>query len=73
MAIKYVNIFKSKALQNLPEFEFLFENKPSGNPLLHRFTDIDVYFHSLIFKNVCFQIGKQIMVSVCSLFIPVNL
>jgi hypothetical protein len=32
MALKYLNMFQSKALQNLPKLEFLFENKPSGNP-----------------------------------------
>jgi hypothetical protein len=32
MAIKYNNIFHSKALQKLPKLGFLFENKPSGNP-----------------------------------------
>jgi hypothetical protein len=32
MAIKYINIFQSKTLQNLPKLGFWFENKPSGNP-----------------------------------------
>jgi hypothetical protein len=32
MAIKYTNIFHFKALQNLHNLEFWFENKPSGNP-----------------------------------------
>jgi hypothetical protein len=32
MDIKYINNFQSKALQNLPQLEFLLENKPSGNP-----------------------------------------
>jgi hypothetical protein len=32
MAIKYINIFESKALQNLPKLGFWFENKQSGNP-----------------------------------------
>jgi hypothetical protein len=34
MAIKYINIFQTKALQNLiyPNWDFRFENKPSGNP-----------------------------------------
>jgi hypothetical protein len=32
MAIKYINIFQFKALQNLPKLGFLDENKPSGNP-----------------------------------------
>jgi hypothetical protein len=33
MAIKYINIFQSKALQNLPKMGFYwFENKLSGNP-----------------------------------------
>jgi hypothetical protein len=32
MAIKNINIFKSKALKHLPKLGFLFENKPSGNP-----------------------------------------
>jgi hypothetical protein len=31
MAVKYINIYQSKALQNLPIF-LGFENKPSGNP-----------------------------------------
>jgi hypothetical protein len=30
--MKYFNIYRSKALQNLPKLVFLFENKPSGNP-----------------------------------------
>jgi hypothetical protein len=29
---KYVKIFHSKTLQNLPKLGFWFENKPSGNP-----------------------------------------
>jgi hypothetical protein len=32
MAIKYINIFQSKALQKLPKLRFWFDNKPSGNP-----------------------------------------
>jgi hypothetical protein len=32
MAIKYINIFQSKALENLPKLGFWFKNKPSGNP-----------------------------------------
>jgi hypothetical protein len=33
MAIKFNNIFHSKALQNFyPSWYFWFENKPSGNP-----------------------------------------
>jgi hypothetical protein len=32
MTLKYINIFPSKALQNLPTFGFWFEKKPSGNP-----------------------------------------
>jgi hypothetical protein len=32
MAIKYTNTFQSKALQNLPNLDFWFEKKPSGNP-----------------------------------------
>jgi hypothetical protein len=33
MAVKYINIFQSKALQYLPKiFIFWFENKPSGIP-----------------------------------------
>jgi hypothetical protein len=33
MAIKYINIFQSKALKKLTQIGiFLFENKPSGNP-----------------------------------------
>jgi hypothetical protein len=32
MAIKYINIFHFKALPNL---DFCFENKPSGNPAIH--------------------------------------
>jgi hypothetical protein len=31
MAIKYINIFQFKALQNLPKLGF-FENKPFGYP-----------------------------------------
>jgi hypothetical protein len=37
MAIKYINIFQSKALQNLPKLRiFCFEKKPSGNPARSR-------------------------------------
>jgi hypothetical protein len=32
MAIKYTNIFHRKTLQNLPDWCFWLENKPSGNP-----------------------------------------
>jgi hypothetical protein len=33
MAIKYINFFQSKALQNFTQIGiFWFENKPSGNP-----------------------------------------
>jgi hypothetical protein len=32
MAIKYINIFHTKALKNYPNRDFWFENKPSGNP-----------------------------------------
>jgi hypothetical protein len=32
MIIKYTKIFHCKTFQNLPKFDFLFENKPSGNP-----------------------------------------
>jgi hypothetical protein len=32
MAIKYITIFQSKALQNLPKLGFLVWKKPSGNP-----------------------------------------
>jgi hypothetical protein len=30
--IKYTNIFHCKTLQNYPNLDFWFENKPSGNP-----------------------------------------
>jgi hypothetical protein len=33
MAIKYINIFQSKALKLFPKLGFCFENKPSGNPV----------------------------------------
>jgi hypothetical protein len=32
MAIRYVNIFQSKALNFFPKLVFWFENKPSGSP-----------------------------------------
>jgi hypothetical protein len=32
MVIKYNNIFHSKTLKNYPNWDFWFENKPSGNP-----------------------------------------
>jgi hypothetical protein len=32
MSIKYINIFQSTALKNLPKLDFWFENKSSGNP-----------------------------------------
>jgi hypothetical protein len=35
MAIKYISIFQSKALQNLPYWDFWFKNEPSGNPAGH--------------------------------------
>jgi hypothetical protein len=31
--IKYTNIFHSKYLQNKPNWDFSYENKPSGNPV----------------------------------------
>jgi hypothetical protein len=41
MAIKYANIFPSKALKHFPKLEFFwFENKPSGNPGLGTTTPI---------------------------------
>jgi hypothetical protein len=33
MAIKYTDIYHSKALQNVPKIGFWLENKPSGNTL----------------------------------------
>jgi hypothetical protein len=33
MSIKYINIFQYKALKNYPNWDFWFENKPSGNPV----------------------------------------
>jgi hypothetical protein len=32
MAIKYINIFQSEALEIFPKLEFLVWKKPSGNP-----------------------------------------
>jgi hypothetical protein len=32
MVIKYTSIFHCKNLQNLPKWDFWFENKPPGNP-----------------------------------------
>jgi hypothetical protein len=32
MVIKYTKIFYSKTLQNLPDWDFWFVNKPSGSP-----------------------------------------
>jgi hypothetical protein len=32
MAIKYINIFQTKALQGLLKLGYLVENKSSGNP-----------------------------------------
>jgi hypothetical protein len=32
VSIKYTNIFQCKTLQNFPNLDFWFENKPSGNP-----------------------------------------
>jgi hypothetical protein len=34
MVVKYINIFHTKALQNIPKFEFWYKNKPSGNPVV---------------------------------------
>jgi hypothetical protein len=34
MAIKYINIFQSKALQICPNWDFWYEKKPSGNPAI---------------------------------------
>jgi hypothetical protein len=45
MAIKYINIFHSKALQNLPKLGFWFENKPSGNPAASQSYDRDLQRH----------------------------
>jgi hypothetical protein len=36
MAIKYTSIFRSKVLQIYPNWDFWFENKPSGNPAAGR-------------------------------------
>jgi hypothetical protein len=33
MAIKYANIFHRNTLQNLPYWDFWFENMPSGKPV----------------------------------------
>jgi hypothetical protein len=43
MAIKYINIFPSKVLQNLPKLGF--ENKPSGNPASDTFLIRDSNLH----------------------------
>jgi hypothetical protein len=42
MAIKYINLFQSKALKNLPKLGFFcFKNKkPSGNPAQVEQSDI---------------------------------
>jgi hypothetical protein len=32
MALKYINIYQSEALKFFPNWDFWFENKPSGNP-----------------------------------------
>jgi hypothetical protein len=37
MAIKYLNIFQTKAHQNNPNWDFWFVNKPSGNPAAFKF------------------------------------
>jgi hypothetical protein len=37
MVIKYFNIFQSKALYIYPNWDFLFEHKPSGNPGFNAF------------------------------------
>jgi hypothetical protein len=34
IAIKYINIFQSLPYEIFPNWEFWFENKPSGNPAL---------------------------------------
>jgi hypothetical protein len=36
VSIKYTKIFHCKTPQNLPEFDFWFENKPSGNPATNK-------------------------------------
>jgi hypothetical protein len=33
MDVKYVNLFQSRALEIYPNWDFLFESKPSGNPV----------------------------------------
>jgi hypothetical protein len=35
MAIKYINIFQYKAYTIYPNWDFWFENKPSGKPVPH--------------------------------------
>jgi hypothetical protein len=35
MALKYINIFQSEAHQIFPNWDFWFENEPSGNPGVH--------------------------------------
>jgi hypothetical protein len=48
VSIKYTTIFHCKSLQNLPKFGFLFENKPSGNP---------VWIHSIEFCRPSIWLG----------------
>jgi hypothetical protein len=49
MVIKYFNIFQPKALKNYPDWDFWFENKPSGNPDLHWrvIKRLLTFFHSI--------------------------
>jgi hypothetical protein len=45
MAVKYINIFQSEDLDFFPNWDFWFENKPSGNPVAHLFS-------CSLFKNI---------------------
>jgi hypothetical protein len=58
IAIKNINIFHSKAIQNLPKLWFLVENIPSGNPapkLASGGEDFRIKKHSRVHGIVCKQ------------------
>jgi hypothetical protein len=70
MTIKYASIFHTKALQNLPKWDFWFENKPSGNPALdpnfriQEFSILPTYLPtyvrgvSSVKVNTCMYLGR---------------
>jgi hypothetical protein len=57
MSIKYTNIFHCMTVQNLPNWDFWFENLPAGNPALNSdvlcYADEDNYYIKERVIKVC--------------------